>query len=117
MSVKTIGHGAGYLLNDNRAAGEGKEEADVILCPHCQKVMTVQQWRDSTGNGWCMHCMAPCCVAGECGKAFAEKGCLPFIAQIERLIEHGYAKAQFRRVAGLEPEQPSLTLFRGPPTT
>lgn len=112
-----IGHGSGYLLNDNTAAGLGKQEADVILCPHCQTVISLQQWKAADGsNGWCAKCAAPCCGSGPCAAEFQSKGCLPWIARIERIVQNEYSKAQFRRVAGLEPDQPTLT-YRGPPTS
>jgi hypothetical protein len=112
--MKTLTSGAGYLMNDNRAAGEGMEECDVGLCPHCQKVIKLQEWRDiGTGmNGWCMKCMSPCCINGECGQHFKTHGCLPFLKKIEKLMSADYARAQFRKVAGLEPEQ-SLFTYRG----
>lgn len=101
-------HGAGYLLNDNRAAGEGKEESDIGLCPHCQKVIKLQEWRASfPGNPMCMKCMAPQCLA--CAKRYPTEGCLPFVQKIEKLMSEEHAKAQFRKVAGLEPERPMFT--------
>jgi hypothetical protein len=104
-------HGSGYLVNDNRNSGGGKEECDVGLCPHCQKVIKLQEWRDiSTGmNGWCMKCMLPCCINGACGEDFKKNGCLPFLKRIEKLMDAEYARSQFRKVAGLEPEQQLFT--------
>lgn len=116
---KYIGHGAGYLLNDNRAAHQGVEEADIILCPHCQKVIKLSQWKAADGsgaNGWCSKCQAPCCGNGPCAADFAANGCRPFMARIDAVIKAEYSRLQFRKVAGLEPEQPTLT-YRGPPTS
>lgn len=109
--MKTLTSGSGYLLNDNRAAGEGKEECDVGLCPHCQTVIKLQQWRvlGTNQRGWCMHCMMPCCGNGPCAEEFVKHGCLPFVQKIEKLISEEHAKAQFRKVAGLEPERPMFT--------
>jgi hypothetical protein len=78
-------HGSGYLLNDNRAAGGVKEEQDVGICPHCQKVIRLQQWQVAGTNqrGWCMRCMAPCCGTGPCAEEFMRAGCLPFVKKID----------------------------------
>jgi hypothetical protein len=109
-------HGAGYLFNDNRASGEGLQEADMGICPHCQKVINLQMWRaadGSTGKGWCMKCMSPCCGNGPCASEFAQKGCLPYLKKIEKMLTEEHAKMQFRRVAGLEPEQPTMFIKSG----
>ncbi len=87
MSMRTFAHGAGYLLNDNRASGQGKEEADILLCPHCQKVIKLAQWKAADGsNGWCSRCKAPCCGSGPCAAKFQKKGCLPFVKRIEHTV-------------------------------
>lgn len=118
MSIgrRYIGHGAGYLVNDNTASGHGKQEADVVLCPHCQKVIELSKWRAADGgNGWCMKCASPIC--GPCANRLLTEGCKPFMAEIEKMLQRDYARAQFRKVAGLEPpEQPTLS-YRGPPQT
>jgi hypothetical protein len=106
--------GSGYLLNDNRAAGEGKEEDDIGLCPHCQRVIRKSQWRACDGSlGWCARCAAPCCGNGPCAERFQREGCLPFLARIDKMLAEDYAKAQFRRGAGLDPEKPQLLIRPG----
>jgi hypothetical protein len=102
-------------LNDNRAAGGVKEEQDVGICPHCQKVIRLQQWQVAGTNqrGWCMRCMAPCCGTGPCAEEFMRAGCLPFVKKIDMLLTQEHAKAQFRRLAGLEPEPPPTFIRSG----
>lgn len=114
--MRTVATGAGYLMNDNRNAGQGKHEADIVLCPHCQAVIELAKWRAADGgNGWCMQCMTPVC--GTCANRMLLPldqggGCLPFVKKIEMLLSEQHAKAQFRRVAGLEPE-PAMFIRSG----
>lgn len=80
------------------------------MCPHCQKIIRLQEWRvlGTNQQGWCMKCMLPCCGNGPCAERFLREGCLPFVQRIEMLLSTEHAKAQFRRLAGLEPEPPPM---------
>lgn len=110
--MKTLGTGAGYALIDNRAAGEGKEEFDVLTCPHCQAVINLQNWRRADGqSGWCACCQAPIC--GRCATKMLTTGCVPFIRKIEQALQKDYRYNQFRKLAGLDPEPPAAYFRHG----
>jgi len=100
--ISRVSDGAGYLMNDSRAAHEGVEEADIVLCPHCQATIKLQQWkkeRAEGGGGWCRQCFAPVC--GPCLTRMLQHGCEPFIKLVDRALELAYRKQQNRRVLGI----------------
>lgn len=115
--MRTLTRGAGYALIDNRAAGEGKQEFDVLTCPHCQTVINLQNWRRHDGqSGWCANCKAPIC--GHCATRMLFEGCIPFLKKIETILAKEHREVQFRKLAGLDPEPPA-SVFRpglGPET-
>ena len=43
--------GAGYYINDERNSGGGVKERDVVCCPHCERVMFLQDWRKQRAQG------------------------------------------------------------------
>ena len=91
--VTRQGDGAGYLFNDNRAAHEGVEEADIVCCPHCQCTINLQAWRKDNSKGgthnemggWCRKCFAPVCKL--CTKRMLTFGCEPFIQKVNEAVE------------------------------
>ena len=94
--------GCGYLFNDNRAAGEGLQEADVFACNHCQKLLIGKNWRDN--GGWCGQCGQPMC--GSCADQFLLPpdqggGCRPFIKQVEESWDRAYHLQQLNKMLGL----------------
>ncbi len=94
--------GAGYLHNDNRAAHEGLEEADILLCPHCQTTIKLHEWRKERsegGGGWCRKCQAPVC--GRCLTRMIQFGCEPFQEKIDKALEENYRRRQNMRVLGV----------------
>lgn len=97
--------GAGYYMNDDRASGGKKAEADIKTCPHCQAIIKMQGW-DVVGDkgAWCNKCFAPICKS--CGHKMKIYGCSPFIKQIEEQMERSETLAQFMKIAGLEPPGP-----------
>lgn len=106
---------AGYFKNDDRVSGGKLQEDSVRTCPHCQAVILMQQWRgvDAQGRmngGFCNKCSSPICPT--CTPKFHKEGCIPFIAKLERDYDMTVKLAQFRKLAGLEPE-PTTRLFTG----
>lgn len=94
--------GAGYLHNDNRAAHQGVEEADIVLCPHCQATIRLQDWRkerEQGGGGWCRQCFAPVC--GPCLTRMLTEGCQPFIKMVDKALELAYRRKQNQKILGI----------------
>jgi len=92
--------GAGYKLNNqNFSVNNGRQEADIRLCSHCEVVLELQgKWKDD--GGFCGKCMAPIC--GPCADRMLTHGCEPFIKRIEQAVEHSVNLAQHRKLAGLD---------------
>ena len=88
--------GQGYLFNDNRASGNGLEEADVFGCPHCQAVLKGKTSHDY----WCPKCFAPICIG--CAEKMETQGCLPFMKKIDAIIESDIQRRQLSKLLGLE---------------
>ena len=78
---------SGYTMNDDRPGGGRKTEADIQTCPHCQKVIKMQEWAKAAVQNFCLKCQKPTCEAPEC------QNCVPFMKRIEQHIE-----AQLRRI-------------------
>lgn len=100
--AKPINHGAGYLFNDNRCAGEGLEEADVLACNHCQALLVGKNWREN--GGWCGQCGQPMCAS--CADAFLLPpdqggGCRPFIMLLEKSLDAAYHRKQMAKILGV----------------
>jgi hypothetical protein len=100
--------GAGYYINDDRAAGGKVAEADVRTCTHCQAIIKLQEWK--VHGAFCMECMAPICVL--CGVEMKQKGyCVPFVKRIEAYTDAVIKLHQHLKIAGLDPvEQRSIIL-------
>lgn len=77
--MRTLKTGAGYLLNDDRASGGRKTEADVLCCRHCQRTLIGDAWRQD--GGWCGRCGAPVC--GVCADRMQTRGCEPFLKVVD----------------------------------
>ena len=93
--------GAGYLFNDNRASGGKLEEADVLSCNHCQKLLVGRNWRDD--GGWCGSCGQPVC--GPCADKILLPldqggGCVPFVKRVEQALDENYRRKQNERILG-----------------
>ena len=100
--MKRQADGAGYYINDERASGDGVDEADVLTCPHCEKIIKLQDWRkerEQGGGGWCRKCQAPVC--GPCLDRMLVFGCEPWLKRIDRAFEENYRRAQNRKVLGI----------------
>lgn len=82
-------NGQGYLLADNRAAGEGKDEDDIFACSHCQALMRGRDYKHE--GGWCAKCFAPLCK--HCAKRAETQGCTPFRKLIDRQLEENHRRS------------------------
>ena len=89
-------HNAGYLRNDDRPGGGKLTQADVQTCPHCQAVILMHEWSSGTESHFCTRCFKPTCGAERCVNE-----CQPYIAYIEKILNHDYRIQQFRKMAGL----------------
>jgi hypothetical protein len=99
--------GAGYLINNqNLGVGQGREEADIRTCPHCQKIINMQEWKHD--GAWCPQCAAPICgnanpVCVAENKLF---GCVPFLKKLEIFTRGQVTLRMFKRLAGLDSPPP-----------
>lgn len=78
-------------------------EADIGTCPHCQKVINLQEWREARGlgeNGWCRQCRKPLCPS--CTERMLTEGCVPFVKWVEDFLSDQHRRSQFRKLTGLE---------------
>lgn len=88
----------GYILNDNRASGGEKAEADILTCAHCQAVIERKKWEHR--GGWCGRCGTYVCF--ECGEKTKREGCTPFVKLIEAHLTKQARQRAFSAIAGLE---------------
>jgi len=101
---------SGYYLSDNRAAGDGKREADIRTCTHCQAIIKMQAWKDE--GAFCRECFAPICV--NCGTEMKATGvCVPFMKRIDLFTDTLVKYQQHLKIAGLEPKSPPKILITG----
>lgn len=89
--------GAGYYINDNRANHGGVEEADVLTCCHCRKVIMLQSWREE--GAFCHLCFAPACDS--CGKRMLTFGCENFMRRLEAAEKDAYRRQQNAKILGI----------------
>ena len=97
VRMKTISTGEGYLLNDNRCSGGKLEEAAMLGCNHCQKLIVKSEWQ--ADGAFCHCCDAPVC--GPCGDRARYVGCAPFLKTLEQAIEETYRREQNAKILGL----------------
>jgi Zn ribbon nucleic-acid-binding protein len=91
--------GAGYFLNNqNQSVNDGRQEADIATCKHCQAVIKLQLWKED--GGFCGKCMAPIC--GPCADRMLTHGCEPFIKKIEAAYNNAVSLAAHRKLVGLD---------------
>lgn len=101
--------GAGYYVGDKDL--KTRREADVATCPHCERVIFLQKWKDD--GGFCGKCMKPIC--GPCADRAMTFGCEPFMQKLEKYAENTMRFEQYRRVVGLEPATPRPLILPGDP--
>lgn len=93
-----------------RRDGDAKlEEAGVMTCAHCSKVLVLQDipgqinWKND--GGWCRNEQKPLC--GPCADRALTYGCEPALKQVENYAEALVKLEQYIRVAGLDPAKPA----------
>lgn len=79
-----------YVMVDNRAAGGGLVEYDVVGCRHCQAQLKIE--RGAASGAYCMNCAGPVCNTERCATR-----CSPFYAKVEAALR----RFDFARAAGL----------------
>lgn len=84
---------AGYFMNDDRNSGGKKVEADIRTCPHCEKLIKMQEWKDN--GAFCRKCNAPICP--QCGDRALTFGCEPFKRQFDQQVEAMIRRKQLSR--------------------
>lgn len=87
----------GYLKNDNRVSGGALEESDVKGCNHCQKIMTLADWRKK--GGWCYCCDNYVCFS--CVERTKKEGCVPWRKFVDRQLEAQAQRRQLEKAFGL----------------
>lgn len=95
--VKSVFSQAGYLFNDNRAAGEGLQESDLLGCKHCQALIDKAKWKEA--GAFCHICDGPICAY--CDKRTPQYGCENFARRIEQSVERDYRRQQNAKILGL----------------
>jgi hypothetical protein len=95
---------AGYYLNDDI---NGKAEADVRTCPHCQAIIKMQEWAKAPIQNFCLKCMAPACNHEACFD------CVPFVKKIDMFTDAIVKYQQFLKMAGLNPVDPPSIITTG----
>jgi hypothetical protein len=98
-------HNSGYYRNDDRLSGGTLAEGDVQTCPHCQKVINMQEWAKAPVQNFCLKCMKPACNSPEC------QDCRPFIRQIDLYTDAVVKLQAFIKMAGLDPEVPRVIII------
>ena len=73
----------GYLLKTLEGGAKVEMEADTLSCSHCQRVITVPDWKKE--GAWCWKCGHALCL--RCHGRNAKEGCVPFMKQVEQAIE------------------------------
>lgn len=96
--VKSIFNGAGYLLADDRCSGGVRDEADMLGCSHCQRLMRKREWQ--CDGGFCHSCDAPVCSG--CADRIPTKGCEVFLRVLEGELEREYRRSQNARLLGID---------------
>lgn len=94
--VKSVFTGHGFLMNDDRASGGEKEEADMVGCKHCLALIKKPDWQ--ADGGFCHCCDAPIC--GPCADRMQTRGCENFLRVLEGALERKYRRDQLSRVLG-----------------
>src|SRR5271166_5101940 len=99
MTYRSIYNGSGYLRSDNRCSGGALEEATILGCSHCQKLLKKSEWQ--ADGGFCHSCDAPVC--GPCADRIPKHGCEVFMRVLEGEMEKQYRRTQNARLLGLDP--------------
>ena len=87
-----------YLLADDRCSGGVRDEADMLGCSHCQRLMRQREWQ--CDGGFCHSCDAPVCSG--CADRIPTKGCEVFLRVLEGELEREYRRSQNARLLGID---------------
>lgn len=71
----------GYLHKWDRG-GKTTLEADTVSCSHCQRVMTLEDWKRE--GPWCYCCGHAICLY--CLQANRKTGCVPFMKKVDQAL-------------------------------
>lgn len=85
-------------MADDRCSGGKLDEADMLGCSHCQRLMKSHLWKDD--GGFCHSCDAPVC--GPCADKIPQHGCAVFMRVLETELERHYRRQQNSRLMGLD---------------
>lgn len=88
--MRSMRTGQGYLIIDSSASGNGRLEADIIGCRHCQKSMLRCDWAED--GGFCHRCDAAVC--GPCADKMLTEGCRPFMQRLDQQLSENYRREQ-----------------------
>lgn len=92
--------GAGYYRNDDRCSGGRLSEADIRTCPHCQKIIKMQEWKTAAVQNFCMKCMQPTCDNQAC-----VHDCIPYLQQVDMKHDAVVKYQAYLKMAGLDPKE------------
>lgn len=96
--VRSLYNGMGWLLADDRCSGGERDEADMLGCSHCQRLMKKGDWKND--GGFCHSCDAPVC--GRCADRIPKFGCEVFMRKLEGEMEREYRARQNAMLLGLD---------------
>lgn len=95
---KSIFHGAGYYMNDDRASGGKLTEDDTLKCSHCPQGLRKSEWKMQ--GGMCFACREPLCVA--CTAKAQKFGCTgPEVKKIEQAVNDMHRREQNAKIIGV----------------
>ncbi len=95
---RSIYSGEGYLFSDDRCSDGPFEEASILGCSHCQKLMKKKDWQ--ADGGFCHSCDAPVC--SHCADRILKHGCEVFMRALETALMKQYRLEQNARLMGLD---------------
>lgn len=96
--TKSIFHGSGYFMNDDRASGGKLAEDDILACAHHGGAMKKSDWRMK--GGMCFNCSRPICH--QCVAIAQRFGCQgPEEKKIEAAVNANYRAEQNAKLLGI----------------
>jgi hypothetical protein len=108
--------GEGYFINNVAESKRHQQEAAVLTCKHCGKVLLLHDvpgqvnWRED--GGWCRSCDGPLCGGKDnCADRYVRVGCESIVRRIEQFATAAVKLEQFRKLAGLESPVPARSLI------
>lgn len=83
----------GYLLIDNRCAGEGYKELPTLTCSHCSVIMVVNPLR-TRERGYCRKCDHYICDACNAERVVSGGECKRVVDMAEKAQEAAFLELQ-----------------------